>query len=263
MWFKVSRRKLSDVGRQALTPLGWGKSKKGVKRFHWPSLRHSSFHRKSSLRHASPARVRAGVPPLMSTPAAANSASPPPRRIRCGTTVIPIMRASALHFPPPTAAKRRPATAFPTSSLEHKFPKVRRLSRCLEHFNPIYDDVYDDFPEEIGDEAIYEEIMLPRKQALVAPSYLDLMQVSAVVNDSPAKHLRPVSPTPSQGVYVLHGGDWVSIASGTYDDVASSDNGSEGGFDTGEFSIVRFLDSRFTLKMVSRIHFSLTEWIMI
>ncbi|KAL5966133.1 hypothetical protein TSMEX_006148 [Taenia solium] len=231
MWFKISRRKLGDAGRQAFTPLGWGKSKKSVKRFRWPSLHHSSFRRKSSLRRASPARVCAGVPPPMFTPAAANSFSPPPRRIRCGTAIIPIMRASALHFPPPTAVKRRPATASSVSSLEHKFLKVQRLSRCLEHFNPIYDDVYNDSSEEMEDEAIYEEIAPPRKRAHVTPSYLDLMQVSAVVTDSPSKHLRPVSPTLSQGVYVLHGGDWVSIASGVYDDVASSGNESEEEFD--------------------------------
>ncbi|KAL5109755.1 hypothetical protein TcWFU_000946 [Taenia crassiceps] len=233
MWFKINRRKLGDVRRQAFTPLRWGKSKKGVKRFHWPSLRNSSFRQKSSLRRASPSRVGAGVPPLMSTSIIANPASPPPRRIRCGTTVIPIMRASALHFPPPTAVKRRPAAASSVSSLEHKFLKLRRLSRCLEHFNPIYDDVYNDSSEEMEEEAIYEEITPPRRRELVAPSYLDLMQVSAVVTGSPSKHLRSVSPTSSQGVYVLHGGDWVSVASGVYDDVASSDNESVEEFDAG------------------------------
>ncbi|VDM32779.1 unnamed protein product, partial [Hydatigera taeniaeformis] len=227
MWFKISRRKLGEMGLQAFTPRGWGKPKKGMRRFHWPSLRRSSFRRKPSLRRTSPPQVCSGVPPQVSGPAVADSDFPPPRRIRCGTTVIPIMRASAPHFPPPpTAIKRRPTTTSSISSQEHRFLKVRRLSR-LEHFNPIYDDVYNDSTEELGDEAIYEEIMPSRKHPLAAPSYLDLMQVSAVVTDSPSKHPRPVSPTPSQGVYVLHGGDWVSIASGVYDDVASSGNESE------------------------------------
>ncbi|EUB61981.1 hypothetical protein EGR_03254 [Echinococcus granulosus] len=224
MWFKINRRKLGDVGRQTSASLGWTKSKKGVKRFHWPSLRHPSVRRKFSLRRASPVRARAGVPPPPTAPAAAGSAFLPPRRIRCGTAVIPIMRASALHLPPPTAVKRRPTTVL---SLEHNFLKVRRLSHRLEHFNPIYDEVCSDSNEEMGDEAIYEEITPPRKRTLVAPSYLDLMQVSAVVTDSPLKQLRPVSPVPSQGVYALHGGDWVSIASGIYDDVASSGNESD------------------------------------
>ena len=120
---------------------------------------------------------------------------------------------------------------------------MRRLSRpVLEHFYPVYDDVYSDSFEEGEDEAIYEEVEPPRKRALVSTtplptaSYLDLMQVSAVLTDSPMKRLRSEPSTPSQSAYALHGGDWVSIASGIYDDVAStsSDSESDEEFGTGE-----------------------------
>ena len=128
-------------------------------------------------------------------------------------------------------------------SLDHPQQKVPRLSRpVLEHFNPIYDDVYSDFPEESEDEAIYEEIEPPRKRALVSitplptASYLDLMQVSAVLNDSPVERLRCNSSTPLQDAYALHGGDWVSIASGIYDEVASASSDSESEeFDNGGY----------------------------
>lgn len=103
----------------------------------------------------------------------------------------------------------------------------------MEHFNPVYDDVYSYVTSE--DEAIYEEILPPRKRAHVIPlENLDLMQVSAMVmGDAPLKRKKSESSAAgsAQGVYALHGGDWTSVASGIYDDVASSGSESDEEFD--------------------------------
>ncbi|VDD75676.1 unnamed protein product [Mesocestoides corti] len=220
MWFKVSRRK-KNGSRPASTPLKTTtKPKKPITRFHWPSLRRCSFRRKprplTPMKQSSPARKRGALPALPTTSIGRSLPYRPPSRIRCGTSVIPIMRASAFRLRQPVAIKRHATTS------EHQLFKMRRLSG-YGHCNPIYDDVCSDSYTETEEEAIYEEIIPFRKRVLDAPtSYLDLMNVSALVTDSPQKGIRLPSPTPSQDVYALHGGDCVSIASGVYDDVASS-----------------------------------------
>ncbi|KAM3172337.1 hypothetical protein ACTXT7_014740 [Hymenolepis weldensis] len=248
MWFKIHRRKtggpvsLRPTAVSTATPrkVASKSSKKSVKRFHWPSLRRSaSIQRRktASSNIGALSRPRTALPPPP-----ASSIDPIPRRIRCGTTVIPIMRASALHLPPlpstpAMALKRRPSTTSP--SLEDHLQKISRLNRrgCrhhgIEHFNPVYNDVYSYAASE--DEAIYEEIAPPRKRALVIPiENLDLMQVSAMVmEDSSLKQVKSESPAANstQGIYALHGGDWISIASGIYDDVASSGSETDEEFD--------------------------------
>lgn len=248
MWFKIHRRKVGGIvsvrpTTTAATPrkVAAKSSKRSVKRFHWPSLHRSAQHQRRKL-----------VPTTTGTPQHNRTALPPPptpvidpipRRIRCGTAIIPIMRASPLNLPPllstPTiAVKRRPSTASP--SLEDHLQKVRRLSRrgrrrpAVEHFNLVYDDVYSNATSE--DEAVYEEIIQPRKRALlISGSNLDLMQVSAmIVDDSPLKRIKwGSSDASSHGVYALHGGDWVSVASGIYDDVASSSSDTDEELDSG------------------------------
>lgn len=248
MWFKIHRRK--NGGTASLRPTVTGtatprkvtakSSKKSVKRFHWPSLRRSVPIQRRKVPSST-----IGVPPRPKTalpPPPTSSVGPIPRRIRCGTTVIPIMRASVLHLPPlpstpAVALKRRPSTASP--SLEDHLIKIRRLNRrsrphnCIEHFNPVYDDVYSYVTSE--DEAIYEEIAPPLKQVHVIPlENLDLMQVSAMVmGDSPLdrKDSESSAADSAQGIYALHGGDWTSVASGIYDDVASSGSDSDEEFD--------------------------------
>ncbi|KAM7537798.1 hypothetical protein Aperf_G00000061453 [Anoplocephala perfoliata] len=243
MWFKIHRRKVVSV-RPATTTVTPRKaatksSKKSAKRFHWPNLHRSAQHQRRKL-----APIAAGTPPRNRAalpPPPAPVIDPVPRRIRCGTAIIPIMRASALNLPPlpstPTiAVKRRPSSGSP--SLEDHLQKVRRLSRgrrypAVEHFNLVYDDVYSNATSE--DEAVYEEIMPPRKRSfLISGSNLDLMQVSAMVmDDSPLKRVKSESPDASSlGIYALHGGDWISVASGVYDDVASSGSETDEEFET-------------------------------
>lgn len=230
MFFKFKRpKKPANHALGAAKPLKVKKksiittSSISLKRFHWPSfagrcsLRRNTRQTTSTVGTStmSPIRRQSPILPLSSLPYR------PPSRIRCGTSVIPLMRASRARL---TVATKRPAT-----SPERQFSKTPRMA-ANEHYNPIYDEVYneaDDYVEEEDD--IYEDAMLLQKKKRVRTlESLDLMQVSALLGPgSPWKsRLRQDrnSVDEDKDVYALHGGDWISLSatSGIYDDVAST-----------------------------------------
>lgn len=176
MWFKNKKRSLT-----VQTPSRLGEKRKKIsskkitdKPFKWPSMIHCSFRRSQTAAKlrgasacgysASPAKFVAPLPirkPLPAVPFA--TVSHYPRTVRCGTSVISLIRASSVV--PTVTFSSNGALKRPASNSYHPEPyrsgpgiKAARMTTAI--CESVYDSVYTGSEMgEYSEEDIYEEII--------------------------------------------------------------------------------------------------------